>query len=284
MGVVSSRLSQHLRKASRRERHYRALETARQLPTAAQLVRSGHTALHAEYLVIQNLLSVFAELASVLPECEEYYDLVSKAEDEYLPSGPPMSPLTTSYFTSWAFCDVRFGPERETMASCLASDGSVLAMSAAQVAVLRAFGGSRMGIYLHEGRSKAGVTLRELVTNNTCDCQVPAGYLGEGSELWYVRLCPPAQDLGPEWVVLTTPYVLTGASQADWLAYLNKSIAREGTADRSAALHDFLKYGRTPMEWPEFVFQAFKGSRNNVIFLAGLPDVASSRPHSPENM
>jgi len=33
--------------------------------------------------------------------------LVEKAEDEYITSGPPISPLTGSYFFSWAVFDDR---------------------------------------------------------------------------------------------------------------------------------------------------------------------------------
>ena len=35
--------------------------------------------------------------------------------------------------------------------------------------------------------------------------------------------------------------------------------------------------------WTEFVFQAYVNHRTEVIFLAGLPDVAKSRPHSRVN-
>jgi hypothetical protein len=43
---------------------------------------------------------------------------VTKAEDEYMPSGPPMSPLTGSYFWMWALCDLRIGRSVDTVASC----------------------------------------------------------------------------------------------------------------------------------------------------------------------
>ena len=35
--------------------------------------------------------------------------------------------------------------------------------------------------------------------------------------------------------------------------------------------------------WSEFVFEAYVNHRSDVIFLAGLPDVAESRPHSRVN-
>ena len=35
--------------------------------------------------------------------------------------------------------------------------------------------------------------------------------------------------------------------------------------------------------WSELVFEAYVNNRSDVIFLAGLPDVAESRPHSRIN-
>jgi len=42
------------------------------------------------------------EQLTVLDEMARFVKIISKAEDEYMPSGPPMSPLTTSFFTCWA--------------------------------------------------------------------------------------------------------------------------------------------------------------------------------------
>src|SRR5918998_2647117 len=63
--------------------------------------------LHAVYVAVQNATSVFAERVSGYPEFKPYYQLAAQAEDEYLPDGPPMSPLTKSYFTAWAFFDLQ---------------------------------------------------------------------------------------------------------------------------------------------------------------------------------
>ena len=70
--------------------------------------------LHTVYLAVQHAASIFAERVSVLDEFEPYYKIVVKAEDEYMPSGPPMSPLTRSYFTTWAFFDLGSVPTRDS--------------------------------------------------------------------------------------------------------------------------------------------------------------------------
>src|SRR5271166_2204919 len=59
--------------------------------------------LHTVYLAVQHAAPIFAERVSVLDEFEPYYEIVVKAEGEYLPSGPPMSPLTRSYLRPGRF-------------------------------------------------------------------------------------------------------------------------------------------------------------------------------------
>jgi hypothetical protein len=60
---------------------------------------------HAVYVYAQNQISVMAEQLTELDELDCFVKLLSSAQDEYLPGGPPMSPLTQSFFTSWAFFD-----------------------------------------------------------------------------------------------------------------------------------------------------------------------------------
>lgn len=69
---------------------------------------------HAVYAYAQNKTSVFVELLAEVPELAKLnYSLVD-AQEEYLPSYPPMSPLTTSYFTYWGFFDLAAGGKLES--------------------------------------------------------------------------------------------------------------------------------------------------------------------------
>jgi hypothetical protein len=43
-----------------------------------------------------------------------------------MPSYPPVSPLTSSYFTIWAFFDVLFGQSRETIGTCMLTIANVV--------------------------------------------------------------------------------------------------------------------------------------------------------------
>ena len=75
-----------------------------------------HDPCHGLYLYGQNQLSVLIELITELPQLEKLADAYASAEEEYMPSGPPMSPLTPSYFTSWGAFDLcAGGAKKETL-------------------------------------------------------------------------------------------------------------------------------------------------------------------------
>ncbi len=88
-----------------------ALDVLKQGATARSRLGETLDPLHGVYVAVQNLSSVFAERVSVLPEFDPYYRVALDAEETYMPGGPPMSPLPGSYFTAWAFYDLRFGPD-----------------------------------------------------------------------------------------------------------------------------------------------------------------------------
>ena len=239
--------------------------------------------LHAAYISAQNLTSFFAESVSTFSEFDVYAAIVGAAEDEYMPfgpGGPPLSPLTVSYFTTWALFDVPFGPDQETIGTCLLDVAELVKMDALTAETVMNFQESRMGIYEHCGTISSRVRLQELVTGDEFECHVAAGYLGKEGELWYVRRCPPLRDLFNYHIIFTTPYVLTETSEADWTAYLNKSILETGSTDRRTALYEVLKYGREPRFWSEFIFLSYHHHQLDAIFLAGLPDVKGSLPHA----
>ena len=83
-----------------------------------------------------------------------------------------MSPLTRSYFTTWAFFDVRFGPDEETIGTCLLDVADLLGMDPFMAETIRRFQDSRMGIYEHCGTEEGRCRLRELVTDEEFHCHV----------------------------------------------------------------------------------------------------------------
>ena len=238
---------------------------------------------HAIYVYAQNQVSVMSEQLTALKQMDCFAKLIAKAEDEYMPSGPPMSPLTTSFFTCWAFFDACIGSGDETIGTTAMAVGSAFGMHKELLRTIGLMQESRMGIYAHEGIEKDLVVLRELVTERVCRALSPSGYRGRKGELWYVRVLPPPLPGLGEHVVFTTPYVLLTPGKSDWQAYFQRALPDVPQQARLEAYERHMKYGPSRAFWSEFVFEAYANYRRDAIFLAGLPDVPGSRPHSAEN-
>jgi hypothetical protein len=245
------------------------------------LIKEGHDPIHAVYIFMQNFTSHFAEGVSQLPEMKTWARAVEKAEDEYMPAGPPMSPLTGSFFWMWALYDLRIGKSTDTLAYCQIAANDIIQMNSHQLDALKKMERSRMGIYEHVDKNGPHIRLKELITNDHFTCLCPTGYVGTKGELWYVRLLPP---LEPEhaiyWIAMTTPYVLIEASKSDWIAFLKRTTLQcDGPNDRTR-LHNLLKYGLQPNYWNEFVFKAYHHHQHDAVFLTGIPDMKATLPHA----
>jgi hypothetical protein len=303
MGTIAERLKRHLgtTKAGRQpallsklRRLVRRVESEIGPAKSPYGFQQHYHPTHAVYLATQNMVSYLAEVLSALSEMRDYVEIVGQAEDEYIPDGPPFSPLSRSYFTAWAFFDAPFGPDRETIGTCLLDIGPELGLSTDYMAAIRLMQYSRMGIYEHLGVAGERVHLRELISGQSHTCLVPAGYLGRAGELWYARILPPFADSN-ESVVFTTPYCLMSPAKRDWTAFLKRTMPKtglplsvptsteKGTGTMHPALAALMKYGLGPNYWHEFIFLAYLDYRSNVIFLTGLPDVPESLPHASDD-
>ena len=136
----------------------------------ATLIKEGLDPIHAAYVFMQNFTSLFAEGVSQFPEMKAWADVVAKAEEEYMPSGPPMSPLTGSYFWMWAIYDLRIGKSTDTVAYCQIAMNDMIQMNVHQLEGAKNLEGSRMGIYEHLGMEGPHILLRELITNSQLLC------------------------------------------------------------------------------------------------------------------
>jgi hypothetical protein len=253
---------------------------------------ADHDPLHGVYVYAQNMLSVLTEQLGELPALMKLNNAYADAHEIYMPSGPPMSPLTTSYFTCWGLFDLVAGVKKESFGSICIDLCRALHVNRHLIRVFEIMQGSRMGFYVHEGTDQEFVLLREIITNERIKAIVPAGYAGLRGEIWYVRVLPePFAELGYGYsVVFTTPYViaqedsrgLTFASERKWLAYFERNLDKTGKKDQRTAYEHLLKYGLSRHYWNEYVFESYSNHRNEMIMLVGLPDAAITRPHSPE--
>jgi hypothetical protein len=57
---------------------------------------------------------------------------------------------------------------------------------------------------------------------------------------------------------MTTPYIVTEGSKADWLAFLKRAMVQfDLCANERTRLHHLMKYGPEPHYWNEFFFKAY---------------------------
>lgn len=246
--------------------------------------------LHAIYMYSQNHLSVLIEQLSELPVLHKLTSRYADAEDEYMPSGPPMSPLTGSYFTCWGAFDLcSLGAKKETLCTIATDFCQYIDVDRDQIDVFESMQNSRMGIYKHEGESGKYINFRELITNKEIIAISPSGYNGLKGEIWLARIFPPLFDAFNYSVVFTTPYILgkLGNGDAfiplvenDWLSYFERNLKKMRLHDIEESYHALMKYGLNFNYWNEYIFLSYRNHRDDMILLEGFPDIRSSMPHA----
>lgn len=250
--------------------------------------------LHGLYIYGQNQLSVLIEQMMDLPMLDKLADAYSEAQEEYMPSGPPMSPLTTSYFTCWGSCDLcSSGAKKETLCTVATDFCKSQQVDEGLITLFETMQASRMGIYRHEGVSNGFVFLRELVTNNEIKAIAPSGYLGNAGEVWFARVLPPPFETAAfdYSLVFTTPYVLgklgprrelVSFVEEDWLAYFKRNLPKTNKDTEVSAYDYLMKYGLSRNYWNEYIFLSYRNHRHDMILLEGIPDIPVSLPHTKE--
>jgi hypothetical protein len=237
---------------------------------------------HAIYAHAQNQMSVMAEQLLQLPEMKAFAKVIGAAEEEYMPSWPPMSPITRSFFWCWANFDVAANAHRETIGSVTLAVATEFAVHPTMLTVMRELKDSRMGVYRVQGQSGACLQLIDLVTNQRCSAICESGYTGSAGELWFARVLPPSMPGSSDHVVFTSPYVLLAPDGNGWMQYFDRIASKDPHRPRIEALERHLKWGTSRRYWTEFVFEGYVNHRPGAIYLQGLPDIPESRPHSRE--
>lgn len=285
MGPIAKKVLGELLKAQRasvvdltafRRGRLNAEELQKSAVTAERL--AGSHPVHALFIYVQNQVSIMSETVAALPGLDKHLEIIGKAEAEYMPRGPPMSPLTMSHFSMWAYFDATVGPKRETIGTVLLALYGRLGVHPAFIRVVRAMQDSRLGLYRRERQQTDGLfVLRELVTEESSSCVVPSGWIGRDGELWLGRIVRVAQDMPPLFV--TTPYVIIEPGVDQWLACFKRTLV-DVTPSKYA---EHMKRPRERHHWNEYIFEAYMNHVTEAIFLRGLPDVPESRPHSKVN-
>ena len=289
-GPIARKVVAELRKAKRRkvvdlEQWRDAEQTAKEVLQGALPPQGGEDLppAFAAYSYVTNFAVGLLEILQELPQLRRFIERIEEAEDEYMPSGPPMSPLTRSFFWHGMLWDLTVGAQRETLGWILIAIAHTLEMDSRFVSILEKLSASRLGLYVHEDRAEDRIVLRELVTNERTSSICPSGFDGSAGQLWLARVVPPPAPHAPA-VVVTTPYVILAPGVDAWDAYLERTLPKVAARDRVGAYQNLMKYGLEPAYWSEYVVEAYVNHIAEAIFLMGLPDVAESRPHSSINM
>ena len=122
------------------------------------------------------------ELTS-LPLFDRLNRPLSEAVDAYMPQGPPMSPLTASFYTCWTLFDFSVGIANETLCIVSIAVGRKCGMHPDLLNLFTLMQDSNMGAFRHEGLDGEAVILRDLVTNEVCSAISTSGYSGQPGEL-----------------------------------------------------------------------------------------------------
>jgi len=249
--------------------------------------------LHGVYAYAQNKISVLVEQIAELPALSKLTNAYSDAMDIYMPSGPPMSPLTTSYFSCWGFFDLCVGIKKESFGTIIIDICRSLNVDQELIKIFEYMQNSRMGFYIHEGISEGFVHLRELITQKQVNVIVPSGYMGNQGEIWFARIMPePFAKLNYGYsVVFTTPYIISEmrneryvfSSEKSWELFFERNLGKTKIDNKYGAYEFLVKFGLNRHYWNEYIFESYVNHRDDMILLAGFPDIPLSRPHSKEN-
>lgn len=262
-----------------------ALALSDEVKTPDVLIDDGYDPLHAVYLYAQNFLSVLIEQATELPELQHWVDLYVDLEEKYMPVGPPMSPLSLSYFFCWSSFDLPFGEHRETVTQCMIAMARELGAQPNLIEALEVMQKSRMGFYVHEGSEGDFIRLRELKTNRQLLCHSSSGYRGHAGEMWYVRLMPPLVDGYDYYVVFTTPYVIRNVSEPGLLDFIDKMVPKMAKRGYPAEYDALMKWGPMLKYWNEYLMMGYSNFGHDVVYLTGYPSTdPKAEYHSVEDM
>jgi len=186
MGPISKKVIAGLKKAKNqkiiqfdefKEAKVYAGDLEKSVATEEQL--SDHDPLHAIYIYAQNRVSVLVEQLADLKPLSKLTNTLDQADEIYLPSSPPQSPLTQSYFTCWGFFDLSVGIKKESFGTVIIDLLKYLKADPGLIKIIECMQNSRMGIFIHRGNIDRYVILEELITGEEVKVFVPAGSVAQ---------------------------------------------------------------------------------------------------------
>lgn len=227
-------------------------------------------------------MNLLTDLADKVAPTELFADFdaeLIQLEENYLPSYPPMSPMTVTYYHQHCYFDFTFGNNKETFGSIFAHVVKVNKPDKCLLAALENFNNSHLGFY-HVIRKEEEYTLVEdIITGNRYPIVVPSGYEGNKGEIWLCRILPPLDTAYVHHIVVNTPYIIRATSKQDWLDYFERRGIHHTKKGYEKAYIGFMKNNPYPNFWPEYLLDGYFNYQSGCIFLTGIPDIKTSLPN-----
>ncbi len=222
-------------------------------------------------------------------------------EEEYMPGGPPMSPVYDSYLIQHLLAEVPVGIANET-------PYSVLTRMLARDPQRRAFhelaaclAASHLDLYQVHAAKGLNAELENARTGERFEAHLTGAFLRSGD-----RVLARVMKFGDHSYICDSPYLLD-APINDWIAYLERATspteaaakpepsaskskltskqkaklkAKQRAASPAQDVVRHLKFGESERFWLDYVMDAYLGERNGIVYLAGVPDRPELLPHS----
>lgn len=235
------------------------------------------------WMVAMKLMTDVAWPLLELKPLRKLAERIEESEERFMPGGPPRSPLTDSFHTSWLLADATIGIKRETLATLAIDVGRSWKASVSLLDAWGALAASYPGMYIVRRNEGVDTELEDVWTGACYQARHGSELWGPPGVLWWTRLLPP-QFPGQPWVSLVSPYVFPepdGAAQ--WRSYLARRLEGVAASQRSQAYRKLMKQGPDPrFGWFDYILDAYAGTSRNVVVLTGVPDRPESLPH-PES-
>lgn len=235
------------------------------------------------------------------PEFARLARLHELIEEEYMPGGPPMSPVYDSFAIQHVIAEVPVGVAGETPYSVLSRLLSRDAKRQRFFEVARSLAESHFDLY--QVKRAAGVTgeLEHARSGATLEVHTTGPFLRTGD-----RVLARVLKFEGRSYISDSPYLLEASIQ-DWLDYFERAAsdatspapkttsaakskltskqkaklkAKQRVATPNDAIVRHLRFGESERFWLDYVMDGYAGERRGIVRLAGVPDRPDLLPHS----
>jgi len=228
-------------------------------------------------------------------------------EEEYMPGGPPQSPVYDSFAMQFVLGAVRQGIGNETPYSVLARLLLRDPSRARLQGMAQCLADARFELYRVKAASGHDAELEPVRGGGAFSVRLTGPFLRQG-DFGLMRVLRFDDKL----FIAESPYLLQ-ASEDDWREHLERVVAqqqgptaapapqnasklsskeqaRRRRKDREKSSRNepeevikrYLQFGLSDRYWLDYVMDAYAGERNGIVFLAGVPDRPELLPNSTE--